>query len=238
MWFSTLIVFSLALFISCMNIEDEPTKVEEQQSVPQLGDGMWEEAKITGDELKRYNSLCKALDAKRVQFRRNYLGLELNYGISSRDCDGNSRGKRLVKFKILEDILNSSLILAPTQYRGEVMSEVLTSEEGPLSYFCPDILRGNEPLNTVETNGGANKIQIRMLKNISTPTVQIKYLKNHEDKFEITSMEEISVNSNSQSRRVPYGLVIDRIKMLPCVSDGQIDRKKHQLLRQAIDLPE
>ena len=68
------------------------------------------------------------------------------------------------------------------------------------------------------------------------PTLQFKSVFTRSEDNRVDLIEEIAINTKNGGRQLPYGLVVDRIKMIPCNDRNGQRNENFQLSRQTFKI--
>jgi hypothetical protein len=222
---SVLIVLSF-LILSCeMNLEELMTLPPKDSEIRNIEN-------LTPAEFNIAKRICTVFEEKETDFR-NHLNKGFTFKLTSLKCGREEYRDRRVSLILSEDEFDGELSFRSDGYHGRYLKDIETSTRGMLVRFCLDVLSGDPPLNTVDINGGTEKLQIKFINENNRDIFQAHYYQlNLDGNYTSRFIDELWVNTGSTNGNLLRGIVYHRAQQIPCSSDSTpgSSQEFHQVL--------
>lgn len=214
------LVFRLLFFIVLSSfILSCEMNLEELMTLPPKDSEMRVIENLSPAEFNIAKRICTVFEEKESDFR-NHLNKSFIFKLSSIKCDREEYRDRRVSLILSEDEFDGELLFRSEGYQGRYLKDIQTSTRGVLVPFCLDVLAGDPPVNTIDINGGTEKLQIKFINENNRDIFQAHYYQlNLDGNYTSRFIDEFWVNTGSTNGNLLRGIVYHRAQQIPCSSD-------------------
>lgn len=217
-----IIIATLLLSCKANKKEDKPDDSVVDNSIYNWNDTLKGAQQIEGDQWRRGEDVCLALQDKRAFLQsRGDRNLSLVFDRQERNCSGSTES--LAKATAILRIQSSNNIyLEPSRGISKFISETWTDQSAKIKSICESILRGEEPSNHVAD--GSLKYQINFLKdNVSSSVIlQIVEFRNVNGAYRPYLIDQSRIMKRGSRNSDLSGFSVKRLQARPCANRSSL----------------
>ena len=175
---------------------------------------------LTDSQMAVALRVCYAFRTKRSKFSLEMMGLGFVFNYTTRDCSSNET-TTTIDSVLVQDNSNEPLRY-DSSFTGSYVDEVQTDINGYLSDICADVLAGETPLNTLETNNELHEYSFNSsISDGDQVVIQIGNAKTPDSEVpSVTQKVILDILTNATSAGNYQGMVIEAKRYLPCSNDS------------------
>lgn len=210
------VTYSLLLVVTFFISAACEINLEKLMEIPSADSEIRNVENLSSNQFKIAKRICMVFEEKESDFR-NHLNKNFGFKLTSLKCGREEYRDRRVTLVLSEDEFDGELSFRSVGYHGRYLEDVQTSTKGVLSHFCPDILAGDAPTNTVELMGGIEKLQVVFIHEKNRDVFQANYYKlNGDGNYAFKLVDEFWVNTGNTNGDLLRGIVYHRVQRIPC----------------------